>query len=314
MDFTKSIFENRFSRSTPLLAAHRGICGANIPCNTIAAYKIAIDQGADVVELDVSRTIDGKFFAFHPGMEPAFLKCGDYIKNMRASRVEKLFLLNQDEVKTSYKIPTLAEALDFLKGKAYINVDKFWIDIPGITEEIRRAGVADQVIVKTSTDPSYLEQVKEYAPDFMFIPLVNEKDEVTDWLIEQGVNVIFVESMPSIAFLEKDQPELEALSAKHASLLCGSFNDAVSAVTTKVKLTVSSKFKYVYVSPYEKDGTEFFFLACNAQKDIEIKLSYPDAVGYRIYDPVSGEIYEVDNTVTIKSFRALFVQPLLAES
>ena len=193
MDFTKSIFENRFARKTPLLAAHRGICGANIPCNTIAAYKIAVDQGADVVELDVSRTIDGKFFAFHPGMEPAFLKCGDYIKNMRASRVENLFLLNQDEVKTSYKIPTLAEALDFLKGKVYINVDKFWIDIPGITEEIRRAGVADQVIVKTSTDPSYLEQVKEYAPDFMFIPLVNEKDEVTDWLIEQGVNVIGAE-------------------------------------------------------------------------------------------------------------------------
>ena len=193
MDFTKSIFENRFARKTPLLAAHRGICGANIPCNTIAAYKIAVDQGADVVELDVSRTIDGKFFAFHPGMEPAFLKCGDYIKNMRASRVENLFLLNQDEVKTGYKIPTLAEALDFLKGKVYINVDKFWIDIPGITEEIRRAGVADQVIVKTSTDTSYLEQVKEYAPDFMFIPLVNEKDEVTDWLIEQGVNVIGAE-------------------------------------------------------------------------------------------------------------------------
>ena len=141
-----------------------------------------------------------------------------------------------------------------------------------------------------------------------------ESMRIFDALIEQGVNVIFVESMPSIAFLEKDQPELEALSAKHASLLCGSFNDAVSAVTTKVKLTVSSKFKYVYVSPYEKDGTEFFFLACNAQKDIEIKLSYPDAVGYRIYDPVSGEIYEVDNTVTIKSFRALFVQPLLAEN
>ena len=55
MDFNKSIFENRKEKDSPFLVAHRGVCGANIPCNSIAAYKIALAQGADVIEIDVSK-------------------------------------------------------------------------------------------------------------------------------------------------------------------------------------------------------------------------------------------------------------------
>jgi glycerophosphoryl diester phosphodiesterase len=193
MDFNKSIFEYRLEKGSPLLVAHRGICGANIPCNTLAAFKIALDQGADVIELDVSISKDGEFFVFHPGTEPVFLKCGKYIKDMTADEVKSLRLLNQDEVPTSYAIPTLAEAFEFLKGKAYINVDKFWTDVKGISEVIRRCGVEKQVIVKTFTDESSLNAVVEYAPEFMFMPLVSGNDTVTDMLIEKGVNVIGAE-------------------------------------------------------------------------------------------------------------------------
>ena len=76
---------------------------------------------------------------------------------MDSSEVESLFLVNQDAVKTSYKVPTLAEVLALLKDKVYINVDKFWIDVEGISAEIRKAGVEKQVIVKTGTDEKTLE-------------------------------------------------------------------------------------------------------------------------------------------------------------
>ena len=39
MNFEKSIFEYRIEKGAPLLVAHRGVCGANIPCNSLAAYK-----------------------------------------------------------------------------------------------------------------------------------------------------------------------------------------------------------------------------------------------------------------------------------
>lgn len=192
MDFTKSIFENRKSKGSPLLVAHRGVCGANIPCNSIASYIIALSQGADVVEIDVSKSKDGKFYVFHPGMEHVFLKSKG-LWELDSSEIDKLRLLNQDSVETSYKVPTLEEVLLLLKDKAYINVDKFWTDVEGISDVIRKCGVEKQVIVKTHVDEKALEAVTKYAPDFMFMPLIWHKDNVTDMLIKNGVNVIGAE-------------------------------------------------------------------------------------------------------------------------
>ncbi len=245
MDFTKSIFENRMSRKFPFLAAHRGVCGANVPCNTIAAYKIALDQGADVVEIDVSKTKDGKYFVFHPGMEPVFLKSQRLLSDMTAEEVEALYLLNQDDVPTSYKIPTLAEVFALLKGKAYINVDKFWTDIKGISEEIRKAGVEKQVIVKTYTDEKSLNEVREYASDFMFVPMVRAKDNVTDKLIERGVNVIGTEIL-----FDKESDDVisdEYIASMHekglliwANSIVYNEKDVISAYhTDDISLTVS---------------------------------------------------------------------------
>jgi len=213
MDFSKSIFENRMNNGAPFLAAHRGVCGANIPCNTLAAYKIALDQGADVVEIDVSKTKDGKYYVFHPGMEPVFLKSKRMLHEMTSDEVEALCLLNQDDVPTSYKIPKLEEVFALLKGKAYINVDKFWTDVEGISAEIRKAGVENQVIVKTYIDEESLTAVKKYASDFMFVPMVRAKDDVTASLIAQGVNVIGAEVL-----FDKESDDVisdEYISAMH---------------------------------------------------------------------------------------------------
>lgn len=193
MDFNKSIFDNRKEKGSPLLAAHRGVCGANIPCNSIGAYKIALSQGADVVEIDVAKTKDGKFYVFHPGMEHVFLRSERQISEMDSQELEKMYLVNQDSVVTSYKVPTLAEVLALLKDKVYINVDKFWTDVEGISAEIRKAGVEKQVIVKTGVDEKALSEVKKYASDFMFVPLVWGKDTVTESLAEKGINVIGAE-------------------------------------------------------------------------------------------------------------------------
>ena len=192
MDFNKSIFENRKELARPFLAAHRGVCGANVPCNSMAAFKIALSQGADVVEIDVSKTKDGKFYVFHPWMEPVFLK-DKYICDMDASELEIKRLVNQDSVRTSYKVPTLDEVLALLKDKAYINVDKFWTDVEGITAAIRKAGVEKQVIVKTHVDEESLAMVEKYAPDLMFVPMVRDKDEITESLLKRNINLIGVE-------------------------------------------------------------------------------------------------------------------------
>lgn len=195
IDFNKSIFENKRAKRTPFLVAHRGVNGANVPCNTILGYKAAVEQGADVVEIDVTKSKDGEYFVFHPGMEPVFLKCGKYIPDMTASEVKGTPLLNLDEVKTHYRVPTLREVLLFLKDKAYINVDKFWTDIEGISHVIRECGVEKQVIVKTPAEQAYYEQVEKYAPDMMFMPLARHTDTVTETLKNRNINYIGIEAL-----------------------------------------------------------------------------------------------------------------------
>ena len=192
MDFNKSIVENRATLGRPFFAAHRGVCGANVPCNSILAYQIALAQGAEVVEIDVSKSKDGKYFVFHPWMEPQFLK-SKYLWELTAEEIDNLRLLNQDGVPTSYKIPTLQEVLALLKDKVYINVDKFWTDVEGITAEIRRAGVEKQVIVKTNVDEESLARVEKYASDLMFVPMVRGEDTITDSLLERNINLIGTE-------------------------------------------------------------------------------------------------------------------------
>lgn len=192
MDFNKSIFENRQERKYPFLAAHRGVCGANVPCNSIAAYKIALAQGADVVEIDVSKSKDGEYFVFHPWMEPQFLK-SKYLWELTAEEIRELRLLNQDGVPTSYPVPTLEEVLLLLKDKVYINVDKFWTDVEGISKIIRKCGVEKQVIVKTHIEEKSLDEVEKFAPDFMFVPMCWHEDSVTEKLKNRSINQIGIE-------------------------------------------------------------------------------------------------------------------------
>ena len=190
-----------------------------------------------------------------------------------------------------------------------------------ITEGIRREGLDYVFLDDASLQSGKVNAGGLQVGNFLFTTVIVpratvidiESMRVLDALIEKGVNVIFVGEMPAISLLAKDQEELTALAQKHADLLCTKYSEVLSAVTTKPELTVQSKTKYVYVSPYEKDGVTFFFLANAAKKDAEVKLSFEGAVGYRIYDPVSGEIYEVEDTATVQSYRALFVQPLLGE-
>ena len=193
INFDLSIFENKKRIERPFLVAHRGVCGANVPCNTITAYQVALDLGADVVEIDVSKSRDGVFYVFHPGMENAFIGINKYLSELDSAEIDSLVLLNQDNVKTSYKIPRLCEVLALLKDKVYINVDKFWTDVEGISREIRAAGVEKQVIVKTYTDEKALREVKRYASDFMFIPLVRREDSITDTELFDGINLVGVE-------------------------------------------------------------------------------------------------------------------------
>ena len=189
-----------------LIVAHRGASGGNIPCNTLAAYEIALKQGADMIEIDVSMSADGKLFIFHPGMEHAHLNAPIDISRMTADEISRLRFVNFDDTPTQFGLNTLDEILDAFKDRCYINVDKFWEHPREISDAIRAHGMTEQILVKTAPENQLFDIIESYAPEIQYMPIVKQNaGDVHEALIRRhiryvGQELIFrTENDPSVS-------------------------------------------------------------------------------------------------------------------
>lgn len=196
-----------------LVVAHRGACGGNIPCNTIASYNIALKQGADMIEIDVDMSVDGKLYIFHPGMEKPHLGHNRAIREMVSTDIETLRFNNMDETPTQFGLNTLDEVLEEFKGRCYINVDKFWDHPEPIAKAIQRHGMQEQILVKSTVQPNVLSILKELAPDLCFMPIVSSEHPMHEELLESGIRYVGVEVLFDKETDEVCQPEF--LSRMH---------------------------------------------------------------------------------------------------
>lgn len=83
---------------TPLVYAHRGASSA-APENTLEAFRLARDLGADGVELDVRRSVDGLLVLHHDAVLP-----------------DGRIVASTASVDLPASVPTLADALDVCDG------------------------------------------------------------------------------------------------------------------------------------------------------------------------------------------------------
>ena len=177
-----------------IVVAHRGAFGGNIPCNTIASYDIALKQGADMLEVDVEMSRDGKLYIFHPGMEPHHLyRQTERICNLTSEEIEELRYVNYDRTRTQFGLNTFDEILEHYKGKCYINVDKFWGHPKEIYEAIKRHGMLDQILVKSSPSEKVISVLAEVAPELPFMPIVSNTHPMHEQLCNSSINYIGAE-------------------------------------------------------------------------------------------------------------------------
>src|SRR5512147_2630414 len=109
-------------RGRPLILAHRG-ASAEAPENTLAAFRLAMAQGADGVELDVHRCASGEVVVIHD--EDARRTAGAPLRVAEAP-LQALRALDaggwKGEQFRGERIPLLAEVLEALPG-ALVNVE-----------------------------------------------------------------------------------------------------------------------------------------------------------------------------------------------
>lgn len=176
-----------------LTVAHRGVSGGNIPCNTLPAYEIALRQGADMIEIDVEMSCDGKLFIFHPGEERNHLFHAERICRMKSEDVAKLRYVNTDNTYTQFGVNTFDEIMETFKGRCYINVDKFWGHPKEIYEAIKRHDMIDQVLVKSAPSDKVFEVLETLAPELPFMPIVRDTNPVHEALMKRNINYVGAE-------------------------------------------------------------------------------------------------------------------------
>jgi glycerophosphoryl diester phosphodiesterase len=89
-----------------LVIAHRG-ASTDEPENSLAAFRAALEQGADGVELDVHATVDGQMIVFHDAE----------LRGQPVCRLQSAMVLDH-RLPNGERVPTLAEALAVITPSA----------------------------------------------------------------------------------------------------------------------------------------------------------------------------------------------------
>ena len=175
-----------------LIAAHRGTNGGNVLQNTCLAYENALLHGADMIEVDVIRSTDGVFFAFHNGEEEHILGSKKDIRQMSSTEIESYCMINAIHQKVSQKVERLEKVLETFKGRCLINIDRSWFYWKETIEYIEHSGMKEQILLKSGVEKELLEQLEQSKSNVMYMPIMKSKD---DWEVvkKYDINVAAVE-------------------------------------------------------------------------------------------------------------------------
>lgn len=157
-----------------LAVAHRGTV-TMAPENTIAAIEAAIEAGAHAIEIDIRQTKDGHLVLMHDRTVDRTTDGTGPIAEMTLAEVRQLdagawFGSGFD----GERVPTLAEALEAMKGRAMPDLDFKAGDPVALVTLVREQGLIGQSTLYAG-DWDLLRQVREVAPDLRVRPTLRNR-------------------------------------------------------------------------------------------------------------------------------------------
>ncbi|HET7152614.1 MAG TPA: glycerophosphodiester phosphodiesterase family protein [Candidatus Kapabacteria bacterium] len=151
-----------------MIVAHRGDSG-HAPENTLAAFRSAIECGADMIELDIQRTKDDKLVVFHDATLRRTTNGRGYIARKTYAQLKDLDAGSWFDKKfAGEKIPLLDEVLDLVRRKIYVDIEIKPTAVRGATvplllAALRRHAIEPYVLI-SSFHHGVLKRIKKIAP------------------------------------------------------------------------------------------------------------------------------------------------------
>jgi len=154
----------------PLVFAHRG-ASAHAPENTLAAFELALAQGAHGVELDAKLSSDGEVVVIHDATIDRTTAEKGHVSQLTLAALRELDAGSFFSEKFGgEKIPALAEVFETIGRRAFINVELTNYATPHdglavkVCELVKRFGLEERILF-SSFLPANLARTRGLLPD-----------------------------------------------------------------------------------------------------------------------------------------------------
>lgn len=181
-----------FSAHGTLIAAHRGAPRGDILENTLNSVKATRFVGADIAEIDIIRTTDGEYFAFHDGFEYSHLRCERSVLEMTA---EELAAIRYSDFQNTYY--GFVERAGFILGnlpQILVNVDRSWrYWSSGFLDWLDGFGLERWLILKSPVNDEYVSALRGHGVKYMYMPMIWSMQELESVADDPDINVVGAE-------------------------------------------------------------------------------------------------------------------------
>jgi glycerophosphoryl diester phosphodiesterase len=267
--------EGQYTRKTNV--AHRG-ASAYAPEHTLAAYRLAIEQGADYVEQDLQITKDGVLVCLHDLTLERTTNVEDVFPDRhRMERDTKTWPVSDftlaeikqldagswfDKKFSGERVPTWQEAIDLVRGKAGLFPETKGPDVYGsrgfdmealVLKELQKNGLdmptsdPKTPVIIQSFSPESLQKMRNMGTKLTLVLLISDGDPGRGkWLSDEGLKKAkaFADGIgPAKALLETDPTLAKRARALGFSITPYTFRSA-SVPQGKTVKEEMSKFLY----------------------------------------------------------------------
>jgi glycerophosphoryl diester phosphodiesterase len=170
----------------PLIIAHRGAC-AHAPENTLAAFRLALEYGADGFELDAKLSLDGHVMVIHDQTVDRTTDGNGKVRELTLAQLKKLDAGSYFDLQFAGEpLPTLEEVFAELGAKTLINVELTNYASPLdalpdlVADLVIRHGLQERVLF-SSFHPLNLVRIRRRLP-VTPAAILTEEGKASHWL------------------------------------------------------------------------------------------------------------------------------------
>ncbi|NBD22250.1 DNRLRE domain-containing protein [Paenibacillus glycinis] len=171
-----------------LVVAHRGNWLNGMPENGLNSIRASIEEGVDMVELDIRTTSDGVPVLMHDDSVNRTTNGSGNVGSLTLAQIKQLCLRNSNGTISNpcETIPTLEEAMTVARGHIMVNLDIKNANWDTMWDILVRTDTTDHALYKTGSDKSstaaWMAKFHQSAVQPLFMQLTSDPGTARDFM------------------------------------------------------------------------------------------------------------------------------------